>query len=271
MEWIELEKRIQRALSGCWRGKKVWVAYPALVLSGCVLTFFRAAAEGVAPWLSLHFLFLSFFLVSTILLALGVLLVRLYALERKGERIDLKQEVVRATSSMGRAAFLATIPLLCSLCLWMTLGLFFLFEAIPILGSVLSVVAAGIPFLLFFATLLLCVTNGFLLFFIPPIAEQGGISFTQETLLPKRIREKPLTSFLLLSIGTLPVLLIVFLLYKALCLTESSFPMGASHPLLMALQGLFVMPLLAALFTPAVLFFFNFSLESYSLLRVQKT
>lgn len=265
---MDLERRVLSAFRGSLRGKKVWLGYIALLLCCAVLTFFRAAAQGAALWLSLHFHFLSLFVVSGILLVAGTALIRIYAEEKKGQRVRLKEALFSSAPQLGRAALLASFPLLASLCLWMTLGLFFLIEAIPVLGAILSVVASAVPFLLFSSTFLLGLASALFLFFAPPwIAAESSAPWSQIASMFSPFRTKPLLSSALFLLAAAPLSLFFFLFYQALRLTESSFALGGEEPLLLILQGLFLSPIFAALLTPFLLFFFHFSFESYQALR----
>jgi hypothetical protein len=67
-------------------------------------------------------------------------------------------------------------------------------------------------------------------------------------------------------VALLPTLIVGGLLYWAASLTQSSF-FFAEHSLAMAMEWLIVMLPFVALLTPSVVFFFNFSVESYHLLQ----
>jgi hypothetical protein len=147
------------------------------------------------------------------------------------------------------------------------LGVFFLFKEIPLIGPFFNIVFVFGPFLLIFCSLLLCLANLCLLFFIAPAAAFQSIRKLEFL---RRIwtflRAKPFLSLALLFIGALPGLLIGGVLSLAAVLTNVSFSLeGPSFAL--ALEWFFVMLPFAALLSPAIVFFFQFAGETYPYLH----
>lgn len=164
-------------------------------------------------------------------------------------------------------SYLSMLPVLAYLFLWMLLGVFFLLKEIPLLGDFFSVVFAFGPFLLIFGSLLLCLFNLALLFFVAPAAALQALTRVP---LAKRIwsvvNQKFLSSIVLFLIALFPIGLVTGLLYLAAALTDSHFLVG-ERSLAVALEWFFIMLPFAAILTPAVVFFFNFAAESYQLLQ----
>ena len=77
-----------------------------------------------------------------------------------------------------------------------------------------------------------------------------------------------LSSLTLFILALIPITLIVGFLSLAAVLTNVSFFVQAES-LSVALEWFFIMLPFAAILTPAVVFFFNFSAESYQLLKNQ--
>jgi hypothetical protein len=267
MKWNDLEKAFSRALLLSISRRKLALAFPVLVSLGILSVFCRAVAFESGEWVSMSFAFLPILFSSSILLALGVLLVRLHHHEVKSLALDFKTLIGGSMDVMIGTASLSALPILAYLFLWTVLGIFFLLKEVPVLGDFFSVVLSFGPFLLIFGSLLLCLLNLALLFFVAPIAAFQSL---KKMPLGRRVKEilvrKSLTAFVLLTLALVPTFIVGGLLSFAAILTHESF-LVAERSLSVALEWFFIMLPFSAILSPAVVFFFNFAAESYQLLQ----
>jgi hypothetical protein len=273
MTWNDLERSFLKAWESVFSRKKVFVAFIALSLSGLLFIFCKALAIEASSWMRLSLLFLPILLSSVFLLVFGTLLIRIYAHENRGLTLGVgslfsgSMDIAIGTSSLSFP------PILAYLCLWICLGVFFLLKEIPFIGPFFNIIFAFGPFLLIVGSLLLCLFNVCLLFFMAPAVAKlsvregfQGLEFSRRIWISFKAR--PFLSLALFFIGALPGLLIGAVLSLAAMLTNVSFSLdGPSFAL--ALEWFFVMLPFSALLSPAIVFFFQFAAESHQHLHRQ--
>ena len=168
---------------------------------------------------------------------------------------------------MRTGSFFSILPILAYLLLWTVLGIFFLLKEVPIFGDFFSVVLSFGPFLLIFGSLLLCLSNLGLLFFVAPMAAfQSLKNSSLKTRVQEILVKKLLTALILLTVALIPTLIVGSLLSLAAIMTHESF-LVSKRSLTVALEWFFIMLPFCAILSPAVVFFFNFAAESYQLLQ----
>ncbi len=267
MTWIELERSFHRAFYFSFSRRRMFLTFPTLVLCGILSVFCHALSLDATPWLSLCLGFLPIFLSSGILLALGVILSRVYYAESKQMAVNMRRLIHSSMDLIIGISYFSVPPLLVYLLFWVFLGVFFLLKEIPGFGEFFSVVFSFGPFILIFGSLLLCLLNLGLLFFVAPAA---NVLAMRKGMLIRRVfnplKKQIFSAVILFFIGIFPLLFVSSLLSLSAFLTNTSF-FSSNHSLSMAMEWFFVMLPFAALITPAVVFFFNFSSESYALLQ----
>ncbi len=246
--------------------KKMMLTFPILVLCGVLTVFCRAVAYDASEWIAMSLAFLPILLSSGILLALGVLLIRIHMHEVKNLHLGFRRLISGSVDLLMATSYLSIPPILAYLFLWIALGLFYLLQEIPGIGDFFSVVFAFGPFLLIFSSLLLCLFNLGLLFFVAPLAafqpyKRFGLGKRILTLFQGRI----LSNFALFLLALVPIALVSGLLTLSALLTNSA----PDKSLSVALEWFFIMIPFCAVLTPAVIFFFNFAAESYQLLQAK--
>jgi hypothetical protein len=267
MEWSGVEKAFGRAVALSFSKQKMMMTFPALVLCGVLSVFCRAVAFDASEWIAMSLAFLPILLSSGVLLALGVLLIRMHLHEVKGLSLDPRRLITGSIDMMMGTFYLSIPPVLVYLFLWMGLGFFFLLKEIPGIGRFFSVVFAFAPFLLIFGSLLLCLFNVGLLFFVAPATViQSGRKLTIAKRLLALFQGQLLRSIALFLLALVPIGIVTGLLCLSAMLTNFSF-LSMDGSLTVALEWFFIMLPFAALLTPAVVFFFNFAAESYQLLQ----
>ncbi len=267
MLWADLEKAFARALRLSFSPSKAMLTFPALVLCGLIFVFCRALALHRGEWASMTFGFLPFLLSSGVWLALGVLLVRLHDHESRQTPLSIRDLIQCSADLLIGTVYFSLVPLLISLCFWVSLGLFFLLQTIPFAGNLLSILFSFGPFLLIFFVLLLCCVNVAILFFATPLIALPSV---QKTSLLKRLasllKNRLLSACFLFSTALFPLLLTGGLLCTAAALTRLSF-LIETQVFGFAIEWFLIMLPCSAIATPAVIFFFNFATESYRLLQ----
>lgn len=270
MTWTELEKCFNRAFYLSFSRKRLILTFPPLLLCGVLVVFCRALSHDATPWLKLCLGFLPIFLSSGVLLGLGVVLARIYSAKPEHSALSLRRLMSSSIDLMIGISYIAVPSLLIYLVFWIFLGVFFLLKEIPGIGEFFSVVFSFGPFILIFGSLILCLINLGLLFFVAPAAtllsmRRGSLAKRVFDSLKKRV----FSAIVLLIIGMIPLLFVSWLLYFSALLTNTSFFLSEDS-LSVAMEWFFVMIPFAALMTPSVVFFFNFSTESYALLQTAK-
>ncbi len=266
MKWIDVERAFSRALFGSFSKRKLALTFPVLVACGLLIVFCRAVAFQASEWVSMSLSFLPMLLSAGLLLALGVVLVRMHLSEARGG-MSMQRLLVGSMDLVVGTAYLSIPSIVIYLFLWMALGFFFLLKELPGVGGFFSVVFSFGPFLLIFGSLLLCFLNLGVLFFIAPIAAQQpfrGISRVKKLL--SSLRVAPLAGMALFLLALLPIGVILSFLVLAAHLTDLSY-LTADGSLALALEWFFIMIPFCAILTPAVILFFNFAAEVSQLER----
>lgn len=270
MIWADIEKAFSRAVLLSFSKKKWLITFPLLVLCGILTVFCRAVAFDASEWVAMSLAFLPILLSSGLLLALGVLLVRIHVHEVKGLSLSVQRLIAGSVDLVMGTSYLSIPPVLVYLFLWMALGFFFLLREIPGIGDFFSVVFAFGPFLLIFGSLLLCLFNLGLLFFVAPAAAMQPV---RRLSMAKRVIEvfkgQMLKSLALFLLALIPLGLVVGLLCLSALLTDFGF-LRMDRSLTVALEWFFIMLPFCAILTPGVIFFFNFAAESHQLLQEKR-
>ncbi|MEN9654695.1 MAG: hypothetical protein RL235_807, partial [Chlamydiota bacterium] len=140
MTWRVLEQAFNRALALSFSRSKLFLAFPALAISGLLVVFCRALALGAGDWMAMSLAFLPILASSGLLLALGVLIARIHYHEVKGLSLHLRRLLSGSLDIVIGTSYLSIPPLLIYFLLWLIMGFFFLLKEIPWVGDVFSVV-----------------------------------------------------------------------------------------------------------------------------------
>jgi hypothetical protein len=270
MTWNQIEKIFNRALSLSFSKRKFFLVFPVLALGGALAAICRYISFGVSQWVLLSTAFLPVFLCAGLLLAVGIVLTRIYHDEVKEIPYQYLQVIKGAKNLFMGIPYLAVPLIFAYLVLWMCLGVFYLLRAIPHAGPFISSLLAFGPFLLVLGSLALGVLSLLIVFFVAPAAafrEELKADLAEEVLAD--LRRNPFLSFVLPLIALLPLLLVVGVLSLAAALTHLLY-IGEAGAFSMLVKWFFMMLPFCGLLTPAVVFFFNFSAESYALMRKVK-
>jgi len=256
-----------RALSQSFSRKKLLLTFVILALCGVLIVFFRGLAVNANQWVLMSLTFLPIFLCAGVLLSTGIFLIRIYHDEIKKKTVSYRDVLAKSWEIIIGASYFSIPIILSYLLLWMLLGIFVLLKEIPGgIGEFFGVIFAFGPFLINLGSLVLCLLNLSMLFFISPvIALKGFNRITVSQTLVRRLKGDIFSNFFLGAIASLPLIFILALL------TLSAFLTGAicyhcERPVHNVLQWFFIMIPFVAVLSPAVVFFFNFAAESHVLI-----
>lgn len=266
MNLSELEKRFQRAWSHQDK-KKFLLVFFTCCISGLLVVFSRVLALTSGRWVILSLSFLPMFVSTTLLFALGVLLINLYQMQKEGEELSLGKVVLRSWKSIVSICYI-TLPLfLVYLLSWLILGIFFLLKEIPGIGDFVGVLLSFGPFLLFLGGLFLAFMSFALLFFLTPyLAKSEELNLELWVSMRRNLKNHLFIHSAFFIVSAIPILFILSFLIAAATLTKISY-FSSSSPVLVGLQWFFLMLPFNALLTPFIIFFFNFSLEAYDVVH----
>ena len=256
----------QRLFQKSWQKidqKKCLLVFFSLCVCGLLVVFTRVVAINAGSWINLSLSFAPVFLIGGLLFALGILLIKTYQKEKKGEEISYLKIALGSWKAMATVTYI-TLPmlLLCLLC-WLVLGVFFLLKEIPGVGDLVGVFLSFAPFVLILSALFLIFLNIALLFFLTPELSKNETLDTKLFMrIYTRIVSDPLMSFMGLIVAMLPIGFILLFLVSAAVLTQKSYLVSES-PILIGLKWFFLMLPFNALLTPMIIFFFNFSEECH--------
>lgn len=256
-----------RALSHTFVKGKLLLVFIILALCGILVVFSRGLAVDAGYWITMSLTFLPIFLCTGVLLALGIVLVRVYHDEVKGRAVSYRG-VLKSSWELIMGAIYTSIPLILSyLLLWMLLGFFVLLSRLPHVGEFFAVTLSFAPFLLNLGALMLCAFALTLLFVVAPVVGLRGLGRGRVlAVIGKRLRIDVFANLLLGFIATVPLLVVIGVQTLAAVLSDTVCT-DCTDPMYTVLQWFFVMIPFTALLSPAVIFFFNFAAEAHVLLQ----
>lgn len=267
MNFGQIEQIFNRAFASAFSRRKFFVLCPVLLACGMVTVFCNALSRGVNDWMWMSLSFLPIFLSTGILLAAGVLVVKMYVYEVKNTRYQIGKLFSSSLQVIMGVSYLCFPLIFCYLILWAVLGVFYLLKQIPALGDALGVLLSFGPYILVLGSIGLAVVSVMMLFFLTPhVALKKSIQMNLAGELTKRFKSSIFANGLFFFIGMFPLALVVSFLSLGASLTGSSY-LAAKASLAIGIQSLVMMVPFCMIMTPFVIFFFNFSLESYLLLK----
>lgn len=263
MTFTDLETMVNRALFLCWNKTKILLTAIFLAFCGLCFAFCQMLAQGVEGWMGLHLALLPWFFTYGLLFALGVILMRFYYHEVKGKAFTYKGLLQESTPQI-LASMNVSLPFVgLFLCLWFAQTLFSLFAELPVLNVLLSFA----PFLLLCAVFSIVALSIFALFLFAPFVafqEARGKDLLLQGWL--KLRESIFMNVIFALLAALPFILVGGLLFTAIQLTLSHYLVQGQGGLALLQRTILMLPV-AALLAPAVIFFFNLSVEIHKYLR----
>jgi hypothetical protein len=254
---------LQKALQHSFSPKKVLLAFPFLFLCSALVLFCQKLLTQTENWLFLSLAFLPILVTGILLLTLGIILIRSYHQEKNQQKHfffdTLKQSLHILLKLFYFALPLALIVLAKKLLVFCFMGILYLCKHFGLMTEgTETFVTSSLPVFMICGIILLSFVSLFTLYFITPhlaFAPSNPFRLLQD--LFKNAKNQTKKYLLLLGIGTLPILISSPLLFLSLSpFSWNPFSLSIAYPL----------ALLSILVAPSIIFFFNFSLESYHLL-----
>lgn len=263
MNWIDLQRLFDRAFYLTLNLKKLVFTCCVLALAGLLVVFFRGMAVEAGSWATQSLTFMAIFLCAAIVMAGGIVLIRVYHDEVKRKVVSYRQILMRSWHLQIGAAYFTIPVILAYLVLWTLLGFFSLLNSLPGIGGLFAVVLAAAPFLINLGAVLLCALTICILFYVTPIVALRGMNHLRVSrMLLERVKGDILGNLAMLALASAPFSLIFGLLSMAGSLTGSA-GFTSHDPLQNVLQWFFIMLPYVALISPGVVFFFNFAAEAH--------
>jgi hypothetical protein len=267
----EVQWAFNRAAAHVFSKNKLFLVFSCLAIIGMIVLFFRAAAAETSKVAALGLLFVPFFLSLGLLFSLGILVCRLYHDEVKQRELSLKRIFIQSWDLMVAASYFSLPLFIGYLLLWFSLALFALMQALPLIGPLVSVFLSFAPFLINLALLLMILASTLALFFLTPLVAFRGIHREKIAYaLMERLEKDLFMNSLLGLLAFLPLLFTLLFLGLAAWMT-AQFCLSCESVEAAFLSGLFILVPFAALLSPAVIFFFNFSCESHLLMMREES
>ncbi len=266
MTWKELEFIFNRALGFTFSRRKICFTTAVLVSCGMLIVLCRALAAKAGDYVTLSLTFLPIFFCSAVLLALGILLIRIYHHEVKKLPVSYSRTLSASKDLLMEVAYLSIPLVLVYLGLWTSMGIFYLLKGIPIIGNALGVIFSFGPFLLLLVFFLVCFVSILILFFLTPtISLKSEVRTEVVEKGWKRLKHNPFSNLFLLFLGLVPLLFVTALMVLAAFLTGRNY-FEAEKAIEVGFQWFVMMIPFCALLAPAVIFFFNFAVECHVLM-----
>lgn len=266
MEFADISFIFNRALSKTIERRKLLLVFVVSLLCGLMVVFFKGIALGAGSWTKKSLTFLPFFLCAGVMLSMGIMLIRIYHDEVKQKQVNYRDILAKSWEIIIGASYFSIPIILCYLLLWMLMGIFLLFEQVPLIGPIFNVILAFGPFLLNLGSVILCIFNVALLFYAAPaLALKGLNGMWVSKSIVKKFKCDVFANILLALVASLPILSLLAVLSVAGMMSETS-TVAITKPLFSTMRWVFIMVPFVACLTPAVIFFFNFSAEAHVLL-----
>ncbi len=265
MDVADISFIFNRALSKTFDKRKLLFVFVVSLLCGLLVIFFKGIASGSGSWMKMSLIFLPFFLCAGVLLSTGIMLIRIYHDEMKRKEVSYRAVLGKSWEIIVGASYFSIPFILCYLLLWMLMGMFLLFEEVPLVGPLFSVILAFGPFLLNLGSIILCIFNVALLFYAAPAVALKGLSgvWVSNNII-KKFQYDIFGNVLLAIIAVFPIAIFLGILSVAGLMSDPSFVV-ASKPLFSTMRWVFIMVPFVAFMAPAIVFFFNFSAEAHVL------
>ena len=267
MDFSDLEKMCERAARFTCAKRKLFISALTLVLCGLFVVFAMGLSLAASEWVNLSLAFLPFFLCGSLLIVLGVIVIRMYHNEVKNKEVNTGLIVSKSWEYLITSSYFFLPIVLTYLFLWIVLGLFFVLKEIPAVGDFFGVILAFGPFLLLLGSLLLCVATIFLIFVVSPILALKKLSGHElMQYVQTRILSRVFLRISLFFVSLVPLVFTALLLFIAAHLTTNLYVVSDSHTQ-MVLQWFFIMIPFAVFLSPALVFFFNMAAETHVLIQ----
>jgi hypothetical protein len=270
MNFAELEHMCTRSARYCLNKTKLALASCVIVLCGLLVVFCQSMELFAGAWVAFTLTFLPLFASGGLLMGLGVVLIRSYHDEVKKIESNFWKLFLGSWHAALSSAYVFMPIVLVFLSIWATLGLFYLFREIPIMGEHFASLLSSGPFLLHLSALLLCLFSIYVLFVVTPNFALKPFGEASQLAQEKTIYATNLFFRIAsLLVALLPLALSAVLLIIAARMTTHGY-VTSSNYVQTIMQWVMIMVPFAMLLSPAVIFFFNMAAETHVFMHKAK-
>lgn len=243
MTFQQVQFIFNRALALTFNKKKLLFIFIVMALCGLLVVFCRGLAGNANQWMAQSLTFLPVFLCSGVMLASGIILIRMYHDEIKQRKVSFREIWAKSWETVIGASYFAIPMMLVYLLLWMMLGLFLLLGKTPMFGDFFSVILSFAPFLINLCTLILCIVTFAVLFFVSPVVALKGLNKTLVAqVTAKKFKTDPFSNLFLALVAVMPIACSLGLLSLSAFLTGTIFQGDGGYHLHSAAMVLYYDP-----------------------------
>ena len=266
MHFSDIEVMFNRAWSRVFDKKKLLFLFFTLLICGTLFVMSHTLASMVGVWVKLVLYFLPGFFISGVMLALGIFFARVYYGEMRSQMVRYSEVLLSSLKLLINVIQVALPFMVVYLAIWIVMGIFYLLREIPYVGESIGVILSFAPVVLILSSLFLVGLSLFTLFYVTPHIAFKKESETFVDTIKGVLKESLFSQVVLFFIALSPMLLMGVLLGVSGAIAQVG--LVETHSVLKTgMQSFFMMLPFAAALTPIMLFFFNFSVESYNLTK----
>lgn len=267
MIFKDFDKCFTRAFLFSFHKRKLFFAYPFILLIGIIFIFFRSLVLKSGSWATLSFVFLPIFISFAILFVLGIFLARMYIHDVKNLKCSYMEILKNSVDKISQTFYISILSIVSFVVLWIIFGFLSAIKDIPHIGSFIGVFLSIIAYILILFFLVLIILNLLFLFFLTPfISLKPKLKFKGFFEVLKNLKNRIFMNFFLFLIAIVSFLIPSAFLYISALLTKNYFAIRLDS-IYLGMESFFIMIPFTILITPFVIFFFNFSVESFNILH----
>jgi hypothetical protein len=268
MDLKNLDICFNRAIKLSFLKKKLLLTFFSLII--CLFLFiFCFYLSKVIFFSKFFFIFLPYFLSFFILFILGIFLTEEYICDVKKIKKSFLKSLKEILNPINKSILISFSFVLVYLILFIIFSIFIFLNNIPHIGNIIGSFLTFIPFLIVMLVILLLLINVIVLFVVTPMITAANIKTFKIKDFFKSFQKNVFLNLLLFLIAITPFLFISFLLKISVNIINMSYLLNEGYISYFIKNFIFI--ILAAIFlTPAIIFFFNFAMEGYNLIKKEE-
>jgi hypothetical protein len=265
MDLKNLDVCFNRAIKLSFLKKKLLLSFFSLII--CFFIFiFSSYLSKVILFSKFFFMFLPYFLSFFILFILGIFLTKEYIYNVKNIKKSFLNNLKEIIHPINKSLLISFCFMIIYLILFIVFSIFIFFNNIPHIGNIIASFLTFIPFLIVIITILLLLMNVATLFFVTPMITAENTKNLKIKDFFKSFQKNIFLNILFFLIAIAPFLFISFLLKISVNIINISYLLNDGYISYFVKNFIFLI-LVAIFLTPTIIFFFNFAMEGYNLIK----